>query len=362
MAPLLANLAIPAFAMLSPQEIAKEGAGLPLAPVGTGPFSFEDWEENQIFLTANANYWEGKPGLEGLVFRYIYNNNNRLEALIKGEAHLMEGLEPRQLREARDLENIHIYFRPSMNVGYLAMNNSKPPFDNRLVRRAINHGIDKERIIEQAFDGLAKPASNPLPPAIWGYNYSIEPYPYNPLLAKELLAEAGYPQGFKGELLVMPVSRPYMVSPATVGNLIKEDLAQIGIQVELKTYEWESYLERVQRGEHQLALLGWIGDNGDPDNFLSILLGGEGLVAPRAANIAFYHNPEVNRLLQAGREESNQALRSGYYRKVQELVHRDAPWVPLVHSASPVGVSNRLAGYRPHPTGADKLNLVTLVP
>ena len=159
-----------------------------------------------------------------------------------------------------------------MNVGYLAMNMDRPPFDNRLVRLALNHAIDKNALIDNFYQGRALPAQNPIPPTLWGYNDAIEPYPYDPQKARQLLRQAGYEKGFETELWAMPVPRPYMPQPQKIAEVIQSDLEKVGVRAKIVSWEWGTYLAKVSNGEHPMALLGWTGDNGDPDNFLYVLL------------------------------------------------------------------------------------------
>jgi peptide/nickel transport system substrate-binding protein len=187
-----------------------------------------------------------------------------------------------------------LHERATNNIGYLGFNTQKEPFDDPVVRRAINHAINKDALIEAMYAGYAQPAKNPVPPDYLGYNDSIEPYEYDPEQAQELLAEAGYADGFSFELWTMPVARPYMPDPERAAELLQSDFAQIGLDAEIVTMEWATYLDRTQEGDQDIFMLGWSGVNGDSNYFLNNLLSEKAIPG---GNRTFYVNTEVTEVL-----------------------------------------------------------------
>lgn len=353
-APFLNNIAMAPFAIMSPTAIKKHKEDIFKNPVGTGPFEFVEWVKNdKIVLKKNENYWGKGPKLDELVFRAIPDNSARLLELQSGSVDMMIGVSPDDAQIVKDDENLDLYLRPSMNVGYLALNMEKEPFDDVKVRKAFNHAVNKQAIIDAFYGGLAEPAKNPVPPSLWGYNDEIEPYEYNPEKAKELLAEAGYPDGFETTLWAMPVSRPYMPQPKEISTALQQQLAAIGVKAEIVTMDWGTYLDKTGNGEHDTALLGWTGDNGDPDNFVYVLLDKDNAKAPGAGNISFYKSDELHDLLVKAQQDPNKDKRIEYYKKAQEIIHADAPWVPLVHSTPPIAARKEVKGFVPHPTGSE---------
>lgn len=345
--PFLKNLAMSPFAIASPDafdQLAKN-------PVGTGPFVFEEWKpDTSITLAKNEDYWEeGKPKLERVIFQVIPDNSSRLTALQNGEIDLMVGVNPTDASKIESDETLQAFYRPPMNVGYMAMNVEMEPFDDPAVRRAINHSVDKQALIEGFYAGKAEAAKNPIAPTIEGYNDQIEPYAYDPEKAKQILSEAGYKEGeLEVTLWTMDNPRPYMPAPAKIAESIQKDLSEIGITANIQQLDWSTYLERAGNGELSLFLLGWIGDNGDADNFLYTLLGtGSG------NNYAQYSNKKVDELLLQAQSEVDQAKRNELYKKAQEIIHKDAPWVPLVHYESVIAGKKSLKGYKPNPTGSE---------
>lgn len=359
----LQDIAMVPFGIASPKALQENPQGLNDHPVGTGPFKFVSWtKEDRIVLEANPDYWGGRPAIDRLIYRSIPDNNARLVALQAGELDVMDGVEPAFLPTIQATGQFDIIERPPMNIGYLAFNTQKPPFDNVLIRRAINHAVNKEELNTAFYGGMGIPAVSPLPPSVWGHNPNVPKYEYDPEKAKELLAQAGYgpDNPLRTELWAMPVPRPYMPQPERIGVALQNYLREVGIEAEIVTYEWGTYLEKTGMGEHTMALLGWTGDNGDPDNFLYVLLDKDNAVTPDAGNIAFYMSDEVHDLLIRARQTTDQAERTRLYEQAQVKIMEDAPWVPLMHTRVPIAVRKGITGYVPNPTGSESLGKVTM--
>jgi ABC-type transport system substrate-binding protein len=236
-----------------------------------------------------------------------------------------------------------------MNVGYLALNFDKKPFDNLKVRHAINHAINKQEIIKQLYQGMGIPAKNPIPPTMWSYDDSIQDYTYDPKKAKQLLKEAGYEKGFDTTLWALPVPRPYIPDGRALAEAIQSDLRAVGINTKIVTYDWGTYLEKTKNGEHDMAMLGWSADLGDPDNFFYYLLSKDAAKAP-AGNIAFYRSDEMQQVIVQAQSITDPAKRTELYKKAQAIFHRDAPWVPLAHAKQIVIINKKIKNLKLHPT------------
>ncbi|WP_085521201.1 ABC transporter substrate-binding protein [Tuberibacillus sp. Marseille-P3662] len=358
-APFLKNLAMSPFAIASPTAVKKYGDQYGKeAAVGTGPFKFEEWKaKDTITLVKNDSYWrEGQPKLDRVVFKVIPNNSSRLNAVKSGEIDLMDGVNPSDIKEVNGNENLEAFYRPPMNVGYLGFNTqAEGPMSDPKVRRALSHAVDKQALIDAFYAGKAKPAKNPMPSSIAGYNDSIQDYEFDLDKAKKLLAEAGYPDGFKTEFWTMANPRPYMPQPKKIAEAIANNLKQIGVETEIQSMEWATYLEKVEKGEAPMFLLGWTGDNGDPDNFLYTLLHKDTI---GSNNYARYDNAEVNELLKKAQKLTDEQERNKLYKQAQEIIHKDAPWIPVAHSTPALVGKKTIEGFKPHPTGSDKLNTV----
>jgi len=361
-APFLANLAMGFASIISPTAAAKHGEDFFKHPTGTGPFRFVEWvKDDRIVLERNPDYWGARTYLDRVVFRSIPENTVRLLALETGEIAGMDGISTELAKRLDGNAAFTLLKQPGRNVGYLAMNMDKPPFDKLEVRQALNYAVQREAIVAGLYGGYGSPAVNPMPPTQWGYNRAIAGYAYDPAKAKKLLAAAGFPNGFKTELWAMTGPRPYMPDPLKVAEAIQSDLKAVGVDATLKTLEWGTYLDQVQGGKAPMCLLGWTGDNGDPDNFLYVLLGKAATRLP-AQNVAFYRSDEVDALLLQAQEESDVAKRTAMYEQAQVLIHRDAPWVPLAHMTQLVGFRRNVHGFPMHPTGKVRFRSVWIEP
>lgn len=357
-APFLKNLAMSPFGIASPTAFEAAGDKFGDNPVGTGPFKFTEWKRNDsITIEKNADYWqEGLPKLDKVIFRSIPDNSARLNALTAGDIDLADGINPSDGKSVEGNADLQLIERPSMNIGYLGLTNTRPPFDNKLVRQAVNYAIDKQAIVDAFFEGRAQVAANPMPSSISGYNEAIEPYPYDPAKAKSLLAEAGY-DGKEIELWAMPVPRPYMPDGAKVAEVIQKNLEDVGIKSKIVTFEWATYLEKAKNGEADAFMLGWTGDNGDADNFIYTLLDKDNI---GSNNYAYYSNDEVHDLLIKAQSETDENVRNDLYKQAQTIIHEEAPWVPLAHSTPLLAAKAGVKGFKPHPTGSDKLDNVSI--
>ncbi|MYL35212.1 ABC transporter substrate-binding protein [Pontibacillus yanchengensis] len=358
-APFLKNLAMTPFGMASPDAVEKHGDKFTENPVGTGPFQFTEWKRNErIVLEKNANYRkEGLPKLNKVIYTVIPENSARLNALMTGEVDLIDGVNPSDVERIESDPNLQIMERPSMNVGYMAftMNRDTPMAAEQKVRQALSHAVPKEQIIEAFYGGLAEPAKTVMPPSIEGYNDDIEDYEYDVEKAKSLLAEAGFEDGFEFDLWYMPVPRPYIPEGQKIAEVLQQSFAEIGVTANLQTADWGTYLEKASKGDFDAFLLGWTGDNGDPDNFIYTLLDKDSI---GSNNYAYYSNDELHEVLIEAQTITDQDKRNELYKQAQEMVHADAPWIPLVHSTPVVAAKKEVTGYIPHPTGSEAVTNV----
>ncbi|TWT02456.1 ABC transporter substrate-binding protein [Planomicrobium sp. CPCC 101079] len=360
-APFLSYLAISMFGIASPAAIEQFEGDVNEHPVGTGPFTFEEWNRNNtITLAKNPDYWmEGKPYLDTVIFQVIPENSARLNALQTGEIDILDGMNATDTDMVEETQGLELLKRPSFNIGYMALNTEKEPFDDPKVRQAINMAINKEEIINAFYNGLAETATSPLPPSLWGYDDTLKPYDYNVEEAKKLLAEAGYENGFETELYTMSNPRPYLPEPVKIAEAIQSDLAEVGITAEIISSEWATYLDDTKQGKHSMAMYGWTGVMADPDNFLYPNLSKTNTEKP-AQNIAFYKSDEFTSLITEARETIDQDKRIELYKQAQQLFQQDAPWVMLAYTTPPLAQMNYVEGYEPHPMSNDLLTEVYL--
>jgi peptide/nickel transport system substrate-binding protein len=361
-APFLADLAMQFAMIVSPDAVLKAGRDFSHHPVGSGAYKLVEWQAGQkLVLEANNDWWGGKPKVKRVIWTVIKDNSSRTQAYLAGNIDGFEGINPFELQKIKDAPHTQVLTQAGMNVFYLAMNMDKKPFDSLKVRQAFAFAINKERIVKNFYGGTATVAATMLPPSLWGHDDSLQPYAFDPDKAKALLKEAGFPGGFEAEFWYFNAPRPYCPAPEKVAAQIQQDLAQVGIKAKLVTFDWTTYLEKTQKGEHAAMLIGWSGDNGDPDNFLYTLLSTASAKLP-AQNYAFFRDPEVDGLLNKAKFESDLAKRTQYYIQAQKLIYERAPVVPLAHNLQIAVASDRIQGLRLSPDTRKRWEEVTLLP
>ena len=366
-APFLANLAMDFNVILSAEyaeQLLREERPerLDQEPVGTGPFMFAGFQKDvAVRYRVFPDHWAGRQPLDMLVFSITPNPAVRLTKLKAGECHVMAFPNPADVPRIEADPGLRLLRQEGLNIGYLALNTTKPPFDDRRVRRAINLAIDKEAIVEAVYQGAGVVAKNPIPPTLWSYNDAVRANSFDPNEAQRLLIEAGHPQGFETDLWYMPVSRPYNPNAKRIAEMIQADLARLGIRLRLVTAEWGQYRNRLMDGEHSMALYGWTGDNGDPDNFLSVLLGCTA-ARPGGNNVAKWCNAEYDNLVTRAKATPDRAERERLYRRAQEIFKEDAPWVPIAHSVVFMATRRGVTGFRMDPLGRHSFVGVDLIP
>jgi dipeptide transport system substrate-binding protein len=353
-APFIANLGMDFASILSAEYAdAMLAAGTPevidLEPIGTGPFQFAAYQKDAVIRYLGfEDYWQGKPAIDKLVFSITPDASVRYAKLKAGECHVMPYPNPADLEAMADEADLTLMQQEGLNVGYLAFNVEKKPFDNREVRQALNMAINKDAIIEAVFQGAGTVAKNPIPPTIWSYNEATEDYAYDPEKAKQMLADAGYPDGFETNIWAMPVQRPYNPNARRMAEMIQADWAKVGVKADVVTYEWGEYLKRSKDGEHDTVLLGWTGDNGDPDNFLAVLLGCDGVGGSNRAR--WCHQPFED-LIQQAKVVSDQGERTELYEQAQLVFKEEAPWVTIAHSVVFKPLRKEVIDFRIDPFG-----------
>ncbi|MXQ13050.1 ABC transporter substrate-binding protein [Microvirga makkahensis] len=356
-APFLANLAM-MWASVQSKEYADAmlKAGTPEKidqdPIGTGPFYLVQYQKDAIIrYKAFPDYFRGKAKLDDLVFSITPDASVRWAKLQKGECHVMPYPNPADLEAMRKDPNVQILEQPGLNIGYLAYQTTKKPFDDVRVRKAFNMAMNKKAIVDAVFLGSGVPAKNPIPPSMWSYNDSIQDDEYNPEAAKKLLAEAGYPNGLETDLWAMPVQRPYNPNARRIAELMQADLAKIGVKAEIKSFEWGEYRKRAQAGEHQMAQLGWTGDNGDPDNFLHTLLGCASAQSASGSNIAKWCHKPFDDLVTKAKVTTDQAERAKLYEQAQVIFKEQAPWFTVAHAVQLKPVRKEVVDFKLSPFG-----------
>jgi dipeptide transport system substrate-binding protein len=350
----LPNVAMPFASIMSKEYADKLDADgkkeqLNQMPLGTGPFAFVAYQQDAVIrYKAHADYWGGKQPIDDLVFAITTDAAVRYQKLKAGECHLMPYPNAADVAAMKTDPDLKVEEQEGLNIAYLAYNTTQAPFDKPEVRKALNKAINKQAIVDAVFQGAATPAKNPIPPTMWSYNDAIEDDTYEPEVAKKMLEDAGV-TGLSMKVWAMPVARPYMLNARRAAELIQSDFAAIGVTVEIVSYEWAEYLDRSKAKDRDGAvMLGWTGDNGDPDNFLHTLLG---CAAVGGNNRAQWCNEEFDTLVNQAKVTTDVAERTKLYEQAQVVFKREAPWATIDHSLAVVPMRKEVTGFVQSPLG-----------
>lgn len=362
-APFLGNIAMHAAAIVSPDAIKEHGKDISQNPVGTGPFKFVSWDPGvEVILEKFEDCWRGAPQVDKLIFRPIVEDQTRLTELEAGSVDFIVGILPDDLQSLKDNADLLVVEQPGMHTWYLSLNCQQAPFNDIRVRQAASYAINKAAIVDNILKGTGVLAKNLLPPLIWGYTDDVQDYSYNPEKAKQLLEEAGYDFDQVIDFHV-PKSGSGMQQPVTMATAIQSDLEAVGMKTKILQLDWGTFLDEsfktVDKNEFLMHELSWLGDNGDPDNFLYILLSGEQWPED-GFNDAFYKNVEVDRLLNEARTTSDHDRRVELYHQAQKLIAADSPLIVVDHETQIVAMKKKIKGFELHPTGVFRFDKVTI--
>ena len=328
-------------------------------PVGTGPFNFQAYQKDAVIrFKAKPDYWAGKAPIDDLVFAITPDATARYAKLKTDECQVAPYPRPADLAEMGKDPDLQMLTQPGLNIGYLALNAMKPPFDKKEVRQAVSMAVDRGAILKDVYLGAGQQAKNLIPPTLWAYNDAVQDYPFDPEKAKALLAASGVKTPIDIDLWYMPVQRPYNPDAKRIAEMMQSDLAKVGVNAKLVSYEWGEYRKRLSNGEATAALYGWTGDNGDPDNFF-FLLGCPG-GKPGGSNATKWCDADYEAKLEKARQLSKQDERKSIYAEMQVIQHDNAPMLTLAHSVVYMPMRKNVTGYAMSPLGTHQFYGVDL--
>ncbi len=340
----LATLTHDNSAIVSPTAVKKYG-DLMKNPVGTGPFKLKNMVSgDSLTMERFDDYWGGPAKLDEIVFRVIPEAATRVAMLETGEVDFIDSIPAEQLPRLEFNPEIRVVKSPGTPVRYFSVNFDKKPFDNLLVRQAIAHAVDTNALVA-TMDGLGIQSYSILGPQVFGYKAEAEKagYPYDPAKGKELLAKAGFPNGFKAVLWTTNSSEDYV----RAAQIIQAQVKKIGIDAEVKVLDWAAYLTATRNGETEMFLLGWSNLTQD----------GSGLFYPNlhsanagSSNRTFYRNPDADQLIDESMGTTDQAKRLELLHKVNEYLIKDVAWLPLWHQVNVIAIRDRVEGLDMSPT------------
>lgn len=350
-APLLANLAYPVGFMLSPEGIRRHGKEVGRHPSGTGPFRFVEWRSHhRIVLERHDGYWGERARSERVIFRPVAEAMTRVAELRRGGLDLVAELPADNVAWFRRAPGFRVHETLGPHLWFVILNTRVPPFSDRRLRLAVNHAVDVRAIVSGVLQGTAIPASGPVPEAFsWAHDPDVRPYPHDPDRARALLKSAGYGDGLEVTFHV-PQGGSGMLAPVEMATAIQADLAAVGIRVRIESYEWNTYLARVNAGlsdDAHMAAMAWMTNDPDTLPYLGLR---SGAVPPSGFNSGYYENRVVDGLIERARREMDRNTRASLYRRIQRLVHDDAPWIFVGSWKQSAVATERLHGFHLEPS------------
>ncbi|MBD9398923.1 ABC transporter substrate-binding protein [Pseudomonas sp. PDM11] len=328
-------------------------------PIGTGPFVFRRFQKDAaVRYTANADYFAGKPKVDNLVFAITPDANVRLQRLRRGECQIALSPKPVDVEAASKDADLDTVKTAAFMTAFVAINSQHPPLDKPAVRQAINLAFDKSSYIKAVFENSAEPANGPYPPNTWSYARDLPGYAHDPQKARELLKQAGLADGFSTTIWTRPSGSLLNPNPSLGAQLLQADLAEVGIKAQIRVIEWGELIRRAKAGEHDLLFMGWAGDNGDPDNFLTPQFSCASVES--GLNFARFCDAKLDKLIADGKAISDQAKRSALYKDTQAIIQQQALWLPLAHPTAYALTRKGVEGYSVSPFGRQDFSRVSV--
>ena len=298
--------------------------------IGTGPFTLVQYAKNEyIRYRRHPDFWGEPAKIDMLVFDITPKSTVRLAKLIAGDCSVSALPKAGELPVIKQHEELNIESQPGLNVAFWAFNTQKPPLNDVRVRRALAYAVDKQNILRAVYQNTAIEATGVLPPASWAYDNNKGLVDYNPQKARDLLKEAGI-KNLSIDIWAMPVARAYNPNALKTAELIQSDLANIGVKVNIVSYDWSVFSQRLSRDDYDSVLIGWNADNSDPDNFFTPLLSCAAMQSNN--NRSRWCNPEFDAILDSAREVSDQGERKVIYQQAEAFLAEQVPMLSLAHA------------------------------
>ena len=333
-------------------QLLKQGkaADINQKPIGTGPFVFSRYQKDaQIRYKGNKDYWNpGDVKIDNLIFAITTDASVRMQKLKKNECQVSVYPRPADLKPLKEDKKLQMPDQAGFNLGYIAYNVTHEPLGNLKVRQALDMAVNKQSIIEAVYQGAGQLAVNAMPPTQWSYDETIKDPGYNVEEAKKLLKEAGVKEGTEITLWAMPVQRPYNPNAKLMAEMLQSDWAKVGIKAKIVSYEWGEYLKRAKAGETDAMLIGWSGDNGDPDNWLGTLYGCD---AVNGNNFSKWCDADYDKLIKTAKATPDQAKRTELYKQAQVRLKEQVPITPIAHSTVYQPMSAKVTDFKISPFG-----------
>jgi len=295
--------------------------------------------------------------IDNLVFSINTDPSVRIQKLRRNECQVTLHPRPADLPALTADRKLQVLQQPGFNLGYIAYNTQHPPFDRLEVRQAMDMAVNKQAILQAVYQDSGQLAVNAMPPTQWSYDNSLKDAPFDPEKARQLLKQAGVKEGTEVTLWAMPVRRPYNPNAKLMAEMLQADWNKLGFKVRIVSYEWGEYLKRMKSGEHDIALIGWTGDNGDPDNWLGTLYNCDAI---GSNNYSLWCDAQYDSLVKQAKQVTDPAQRSALYQQAQQRLKQQVPITPVAHSTVNQPLSTRVQGFKVSPFGRNAFTGVSV--
>ncbi|HEK1769092.1 MULTISPECIES: ABC transporter substrate-binding protein [Pseudomonas] len=328
-------------------------------PIGTGPFVFQRYQkDSQIRFKGNKDYWApDRVKIDNLVFSINIDPSVRIQKLRRNECQVTLHPRPADLPALKQDSKLQVMTQPGFNLGYIAYNTQHPPFDRLEVRQAMDMAVNKQAIIQAVYQDAGQTAVNAMPPTQWSYDDTLKDAPFDPQKAKQLLEQAGVKPGTEITLWAMPVQRPYNPNAKLMAEMLQADWSKLGFKVRIVSYEWGEYLKRMKNGEHDIALIGWTGDNGDPDNWLGTLFSCDAI---GSNNYSQWCDSQYDELVKKAKQVTDREQRTHLYQQAQQRLKQQVPITPVAHSTVNQPLSISVKDFKVSPFGRNVFSGVSI--
>ena len=343
--PFLNNLAMALGApIVSPTALKKYNNNVNENPCGTGPYKFVSWTKSQnVVLVRNDDYWGTKAVTKNVIFKFISDNSARVVALNNGEADIIDGIDATVVQQIKDANN-NIYEAQGMNINYMAFNTTKAPFDKKEVRKALSQAVNVPELVKSLYQGYAEPATSVMPSFMPGYDKSISQASFDAEAAKSALQAAGVTTL---HMITYTNPRPYnSANGQALAEAIQGYFKNVGVTATIDSYDWTTYKQKIKAGDYDVCFYGWIGDNGDPDNFMNLLSDSDPTM-----NVARWDFADFKALINKGLTTPAGDERNKIYTDLEKMAAENSVWLPISHAKTLVGYSSNVKGFNYHMTG-----------
>ena len=348
----LANLASDFTIILSAeyaQKLSKfeQKERIDILPIGTGPYRYSAYRHDRFLrFEPHQRYWRDKDIRQPLIYDITHVSSLRISKLLSGECDIIAFPGNEELDVLAEAENIVVESKPGLNVGFWAFNTVRRPFDDKRVRTALAMAIDRDTLLNTIYFNNAVKAKGLVPPSSWAYDPSQDVTSYSPQMAKQLLKEAGFEDGFEMNIWAMPIQRAYNPNALKMAELIQNYLAAVNVKVNIITYAWSTFRKRLDENLYDSILIGWTADNLDPDNFFRPVLS-----CDSQTNRSNWCNVEYDQLINQALLETEQEKRTILYQKALAITNRELPLLPIAHANRYQPYRNSINGININPIG-----------